>query len=310
MACASHTPLLFDESLADARVCETVRNSFMRLAAFIQEFDPDRVIQFSPDHFHGFHYDNMPSFCVGACATAYGDWDTSAGPLRVDEAFALEVLQAARAADVDAALSYDMTVDHGFTQIWEAMFGGVPSFPVVPIFVNCVAGPLPAYRRARSLGAAVGKFVADRGARILFVASGGLSHDPNIPRLRGASPEVRERLLGRAKSDPEEQARREAQVRRGAALARDGQGSGRPLNPEWDLGFIKLLRSRDWPALEAFTPEAVEQAAGSGGNEVLCWVAAAAALEATGGYDLVQADYVPVPGWIAGMAHLSANGRA
>ncbi|RXR28538.1 TrbI/VirB10 family protein [Sphingobium fluviale] len=59
------------------------------MAKEISDFDPDLIIQFSPDHFHGFHYDNMPSFCVGAAAESYGDYGTAKGPLNVDEDLAL-----------------------------------------------------------------------------------------------------------------------------------------------------------------------------------------------------------------------------
>src|SRR5450631_317234 len=193
LACASHTPMLLDEDYATAEICVSVRKSFDRLAAFVDDFEPEQIIQFSPDHFHGFHYDNMPSFCVGVAAKSYGDWNTTRGPLMVDENYALAVLNAARAADIDVSVSYDMTVDHGFVQIWEAMFGRFDRIPIVPVFINCIAWPLPSYRRARLLGEAVGRFAAASGKNVLFAASGGLSHDPLVPQIKGASPEMRQR---------------------------------------------------------------------------------------------------------------------
>ena len=309
LVCASHTPLLLDEDYATAEICGSVRNSFSRLAEFVNDFKPDQIIQFSPDHFHGFHYDNMPSFCVGAAAKSYGDCKTSSGPLQVDEAYALAVHHAARAADIDVSVSYDMTVDHGFVQIWEAMFGRFDHIPIVPVFINCIASPLPSYRRARLLGEAVGRFAAESGKHVLFAASGGLSHDPVIPQIKGASPEVRQRLLG-ALVQPEQQARREAQVRAAAREAMQGGGPSRPLNPAWDGEFLELLARRDWDHMDNFTPTSVDAAAGAGGNEVLCWIAAGAAMAAAaGGYHVVQQDYLPVDGWIAGMAHFAARAQ-
>jgi 2,3-dihydroxyphenylpropionate 1,2-dioxygenase len=309
LACASHTPLLMREELADAETVKTVQASFDQLGRFVKDFAPERIIQFSPDHFHGFHYDLMPSFCVGAAATSYGDYGTASGPLAVDEEYAVAVLDAVRESDIDAALSYDMVVDHGFVQVWEIMFRHFSDLPITPIFVNAIGFPLPKYRRARRLGEAVGRFAAQSGERILFVASGGLSHDPIVPRMSGASPELRDRLTGRVPLTREKQAERERAVHAAGVAALAGEGSCRPLNPQWDNAFLDMICASDWSATDALTAESVDQAAGAGGNEVLAWVAAAAAAAAAGGgYQVVQRDYRPIPGWIAGMAVLAAQG--
>ena len=299
--------MLLDEQYSSPDICRDVRASFDRMAMFVKTFEPDVVIQFSPDHFHGFHYDNMPSFCVGTAATSLGDWNTSSGALMVDEQFSLSVLHAIREADIDAAVSYRMTVDHGFVQIWEAMFGTVTFCTVVPVFINCIADPIPFYRRARLLGEAVGRFAKGLNKRVLFAASGGLSHDPVVPKIRGAAPDLRARLIGSGNSSPTDQLSREAQVRAAARQAMLRRGPSRPLNPQWDRGFMGLLAAGDWAAIDKLTPQSVELIAGSAGNEVLCWVAATASMAACAPYEVVQSDYVPVDGWIAGMAHFAAR---
>ncbi len=308
LVCASHTPLLMRDQLAEPGTSDAVRASFAQLAAFVDDFAPDQIIQFSPDHFHGFHYDVMPSFCVGAGARSYGDWGTAQGPLNVDEGYALALLDAVRDADIDAAVSFDMIVDHGFVQIWETMFGTFAHLPIVPIFVNAIAFPLPAYRRARLLGEAIGRFAKQSGRRVLFAASGGLSHDPIVPVIRGAEPALRERLIGRTPTSAQAQAAREVAVHAAGAAAMVGEGAVRPLNPDWDHAFLALLAAQDWAAFDAMTAHGVDQVAGAGGNEVLAWIAAAAATAAAGGgYDVVQSDYRAIPGWIAGMSVFSAR---
>lgn len=307
LACASHTPMLFEQDFASAQTCDDVRRSFQQLAGFIEDFSPDLIIQFSPDHFHGFHYNNMPSFCIGAAANSYGDWHTNSGALRVDEEFSLKVLDAVRRADIDLAVSFDMTVDHGFVQMWEAMWGDFNRYPIIPIFVNSIAPPLPTYRRARQLGDAVGRFVASSGKRVLFAASGGLSHDPIVPKIQGATAEVRNRLLGREAVSREQQDRRERMLREAAGLMIEGKGPSRALNPEWDKALLSQLRVCNWAATDVLTAEQVEADAGSGGNEVLCWVAATAAAAACGQLEIVQEDYMPIPGWFAGMTHFAAR---
>ncbi|PZT91573.1 MAG: 3-carboxyethylcatechol 2,3-dioxygenase [Citromicrobium sp.] len=306
LACASHSPVMLDGTLAEEAVCAAVRASFDRMRALVEAFEPDLIVQFSPDHFHGFSYALMPSFCVGAEARSYGDWSTRAEALPVDKASALALLDAVRAADIDAALSYDMVVDHGFVQLWEMLFGRADLYPLVPIFVNCAAPPLPTYRRARLLGEAVGRFASSSGKRILFAASGGLSHDPLVPRIETAPPEVRSRLIG-AKMTAEQQAEREGRIATVAAAAAKGEGPVRPLNPGWDAEVLDLLERQDWATLDAFTAEQVDEVAGSGANELLAWVAATAAMASEGPFEVVQRDYAPAPGWIAGVAHFSAR---
>ena len=73
IVCASHTPLMY-RGPASNETEQRVRTAFERLGTFVKEFAPDYIIQFAPDHFNGFFYDLMPSFCVGAGAVSLGDW--------------------------------------------------------------------------------------------------------------------------------------------------------------------------------------------------------------------------------------------
>jgi 2,3-dihydroxyphenylpropionate 1,2-dioxygenase len=308
VVCASHTPLMRD-GLASPETRDKVAAGFERLAAWVEAFRPDCIIQFAPDHFNGFFYDLMPPFCVGVGAVSLGDWGGGTGPLPVPEDFALRVLHAAREADFDPAVSYRMPVDHGFVQMWEAMFGNFQRFPIVPVFVNCAAPPLPTYRRARRLGEAIGSFALASGQRILFAASGGLSHDPPLPTIAGAPPELRERLTDGRNPTAEARRQREARVLEAGRLAAAGEGPCLPLNEDWDRDFLGRLRQGDLAALDALTADGVRTVAGRGGNEVLCWIAAFAALSAAGSYDVGNLFYEAIPGWIAGMAMVTGETR-
>lgn len=68
------------------------------------------------------------------------------------------------------------------------LLGGIDRVPVVPVFINCVAQPLGPARRARLLGQAVGRAAAALGRRVMFIGSGGLSHDPAGPGPGGSGP--------------------------------------------------------------------------------------------------------------------------
>ena len=307
--CASHTPLLKEGEASEATRAK-VRSGFATLERIVRGYQPDCVVQFAPDHFNGFFYDLMPPFCIGAGAESIGDWGCTPGTLPVDEAYALQILDAVRAADIDAAVSYKMMLDHGFIQMSEAIFGRFDPYPIVPIFINAAAPPVPTYRRARMLGAAVGRFVAASGRRVLFTASGGLSHDPPMPEIAGAPAEVRARLIDNRDPSPEARAMRERRVLEAGTLAARGEGPCMPLNPEWDRSFLAALRGGDVTVVDSMDAREVRRVAGRGGNEVLSWVAALAALSAAGDYEFTSEWYEPIPGWIAGMAMVSAQTKA
>jgi len=120
-----------------------VRGTFAGLAKDIAVYDPELIVLFAPDHYNGMFYDMMPSFCVGIRATACGDWNSGQGDLSVPEEIAMQLLKAVRSEGIDAALSYKLVADHGFTQPMMLLTGGLQKYPVVPIFINSAAPPLP-----------------------------------------------------------------------------------------------------------------------------------------------------------------------
>ncbi len=57
----------------------------------------------------------------------------------------------------------------------EFLLGGLDKVPVLPVFINGVATPLPGFQRTRMLGEAIGRFTSTLNKRVLFLGSGGLS---------------------------------------------------------------------------------------------------------------------------------------
>jgi 2,3-dihydroxyphenylpropionate 1,2-dioxygenase len=306
IVCASHTPLMY-RGPASNETEQSVRTAFERLGGFVKEFAPDYVIQFAPDHFNGFFYDLMPPFCIGAGAVSLGDWGGRTGPLDVPEQTALDLVDHVRAEDFDVAVSYRMPVDHGFVQMWEAILGDFKSMLILPIFVNAAAPPVPTYRRARRLGESVGRFAMRSGKRVLFAASGGLSHDPPLPSIKDAAPEIRERLINGRNPSPEAKDAREKRVFEAAILAEAGNGPCMPLNPEWDEEVMEILRSGQIWRADALDTHEVRDVAGRGANEVLAWVAAFAAFLTGGQFTMEHEFYEAIPGWITGMAMMAAR---
>ncbi|MCF7550830.1 3-carboxyethylcatechol 2,3-dioxygenase [Pseudonocardia sp. WMMC193] len=286
-------------------VRDSVEAAMREARAFIDDFAPDLVVLFGPDHFNGFFHDVMPAFCIAAAAASVGDYGLPAGPLRVDADAARGIAAEVLRQGVDVAHSERMQVDHAFSQPLQLLFGGLDAVPVVPVFVNCTAEPLGPVARARLLGAAVGRAVVALGRRVLVVGSGGLSHDPPVPQLRGAGPAVAERLIAGRNPSPQERSDREARV---VAAARESDRM--PLNPQWDADLMALLASGDLDRIDGRPNEWFVTNAGRAAHEVRTWIAAYAALGAGGDYRVATSFYAPIPEWIAGFGLTTARSLA
>ncbi|MBV4458250.1 3-carboxyethylcatechol 2,3-dioxygenase [Pseudomonas sp. COR58] len=305
--CLSHTPLVGyvdPEQAVLAEVGEVIAAARRRIA----EFDPELVFLFAPDHYNGFFYDVMPAFCMGMQATAIGDFQSAAGPLNVPRDIAEACARTVLEAGVDTAVSYRMQVDHGFAQPLEYLLGGLAEKPVIPVFINSVAIPLPGFARARLLGEAIGRFARDCGKRVLFIGSGGLSHQPPVPELAHVDPRMADRLMGSGRNLPadERQARQNRVISAAEHFVRD-QHSLHPLDPAWDNHFLDLLEQRRYGELDTMGNDELSALAGKSTHEIKTWVAAFAALAAFGDYQTTERYYRPIPEWIAGFGSLSAH---
>lgn len=300
LICASHTPLM-DHVPTDPDVDADVRRHFRDLSAEVTAYDPELIIIFAPDHFKCVFYDMMPPFTVGARADAIGDYDIGGGALNVPEALAEECVRSVRDQGVDVAISYKLAVDHGFAQMLDLLTGSMDKYPVLPVHINCAGPPLSPMGRIRALGLAIGHWALQTGLRVLVLGSGGLSHDPPIPKLQGATPEVETKLIaGHNPSIEERRAREQQNFEAARALAR-GQGHTLDLNPEWDRMVMAKLAEGDLTFLDDQTEEQITQIAGCGGHEIRNWVAAYAALSAAGAYTSQTLFYHDIHAWNAGM---------
>ncbi len=301
----SHSPLL-NLPGPSAELLDDINGALARAREFVADFDPELVVIFSPDHYNGFFYRLMPPFCIGTAATGVGDYGTQSGPLNVAADIANACAAAVLGADVDVAISAAMDVDHGTVQPLQALFGDATAVPVIPIFINSVATPLGPIRRVHALGTAIGEFLATLGKRVLVVGSGGLSHDPPVPTLATAPPAAMDRIVRGAPMSPEQRAARQTAVMAAAHEFAHGSGHGtsrlQPLNPDWDHAFLELLDTNRLADIDAWENSWIAGQAGNSAHEVRTWVAAFAALAASGPYETQQRYYRPAPELIAGFA--------
>lgn len=303
---ASHTPLK-DYHTPAGEVAAEVEAQLAALRAWVADYRPELVVMFGPDHYNGFFYRLMPCFCIGTAATSVGDWNTPAGALPVAAEAAAACVKYVHAAGVDVALSHLMEVDHGITQLLTQLFDWAALPPLLPVFVNCAAPPLPPLARVVALGEALGRYLAGRPERVLLAASGGLSHDPPIPLLEHSPEPVRERLIAGGALSTEARATRQQRVIDDAGAQSGGASPRTPLNPTWDQQFLDRLQAFDFAAIAAMDDGSITRAAGCGGHEIRTWVAVAAAARAAGITRLERRYYRAIPEWIAGYALMSGE---
>lgn len=303
---ASHTPLL-DYCPPPPAVTRDVDECLAAVRRFVADFAPELVIAVGPDHFNGFFYRLMPSFCIGTAATSVGDWNTPAGPLPVPAALAEDCVRALHAAGIDVAVSHRMDVDHGITQLLQQVFTWSALPPVIPLFVNCAAPPLPPLPRVLALGTALGEFVRRQSVRVLLAASGGLSHDPPIPSLASAPTPVRERLIAGGPLTADARAARQERVLAEAAAQTAGTSTRLAPDPAWDQEFLERLAAGDFTALCAMDDADISRRAGCGGHEIRTWLAVAAAAVAAGCTYFERRYYRAIPEWITGYGVMTAR---
>jgi 2,3-dihydroxyphenylpropionate 1,2-dioxygenase len=300
--CLSHSPFIGLVS-PGGNIESDVRANLSMLAKDVEDYKPDLIILIGPDHFNGFFYDVMPPFCIGARAEAIGDYNTPAGPIATSEDLAVAFVEALGREHFDVAISYKMQVDHAFAQPLTALTGSLQKYPVLPLFINAAAPPRPSWARTREFGAAVGRFAAAMGKRILIVGSGGLSHDPPVPVIKNASPELAHVLTGGGRNlTPEARKTRQDRTLKEGDDFSAGKGNLRELNDDWDRAFLAVLESGMLETFDSYSDDDVTQKAGRAAHEVRTWVAAFAAQSTVGPYRMEVLYHRPIPAWIVGMA--------
>lgn len=305
LICMSHSPLL-EHTNPPAEVKAAVKAAFDQVRQFAKDFKPDLVVNFGPDHYNGFFYDLMPPFCIGYEALGTGDYDSWEGPINVPTAEAQQLARYVIGQDIDTAISRRMEVDHGAVQPMEIIFGGLDTIPVIPIFVNSVARPFTKVSRVRKFGQAVGEYFRSSDKKVLFIGSGGLSHDPPVPQIATATEQQRSFLTNGRHPTPEARAARQQRTIDTAIAFAEGEADIMDLNPEWDRAFLDVCRSGNVDGFDAYTADEMDAVAGHSSHEVRTWVAAYSALRACGEYEISYEFYKPIKEYIAGFGVTTA----
>jgi 2,3-dihydroxyphenylpropionate 1,2-dioxygenase len=297
----SHSPLL-NLPGPSPDLLDDIDGAIGQARRFVDDYDPELVVTFAPDHYNGFFYKAMPPFCIGTSANGVGDYGTHAGPLNVPEDVAAACAEAVLDSGVDIAVSASMDVDHGTVQPLEKLFGDAISLPVIPIFINAIAEPLGPLHRCRALGTAVGNHLASLDKRVLVIGSGGLSHSPPVPTLATAPAAALPRIVYGVPMTSEQRQARQTAVMEAARSFAGGQSDLQPLNPEWDHRVLEIIDEGRIAEFDRWSNASVLHECGGSAHEFRTWIAAFAALATAGPYRTTVRYYRPAAELIAGFA--------
>jgi hypothetical protein len=155
----------------------------------IEKAEPDVIIEVDSDHFVNFFYNNLPSFCIGMADEAEGPQEIWCpmpryivkGHVRLAKA----LLQYGVHDNFDFASAHELRLDHSLMVPLHFLNPSM-ELPVIPIYTNGFASPLPLATRCFSLGRMMRRFIAswDGEERVALIASGCFAMDVGGP-LRG-----------------------------------------------------------------------------------------------------------------------------
>jgi hypothetical protein len=281
---------------------DAVRAGFDEIARRLRAARPDVVLLVGSDHFQSFFLDNMPAFClgVGGRCVGHGDGGLPRYQLAVHEGLARGLLDGLVEAGFDLAFARDMPLDHAFMTPVHMIFPQA-DLPIVPLFQNCAAPPLPTVDRCLQLGGAIRRVLAsvEPGLRVALIGTGGLSHA--VPLLDWRSldddPVGRDWLAfmsaGRQGADPQVQQRIADEVVR---WSRDGLGR---ISEDFDRELIAWMQAGEYGRLAGLDAATVARRGGNGAQEIRNWATVMGAVPGTRATLLF---YEAVPQWLTGVA--------
>jgi protocatechuate 4,5-dioxygenase beta chain len=196
----THNPIL-GRMLAnpgDDPVIPQIAADYDHMRRRLAESKPDAIVVVASDHLNQWFMDNMPAFLVGKAARAKGPFPHEQkvfglppyeAPINVELAryFVAEGFN----QSVDFAFSDEFTIDHSFT-VPLTFLRPEGDIPIVPIWTNVLASPLPPPERFFAVGQALRNLIeaAPFHLRVAVVSSGHLAIEIGGPKTIVDSPDA------------------------------------------------------------------------------------------------------------------------
>jgi protocatechuate 4,5-dioxygenase beta chain len=239
-----HTPA-FPALVAKAGPdCETAK-LYAEIGKRLHAAAPDVLVIYTDDHFNTFFLDNFPTFAIGIADATSGPNDQTPMPsyrVAVQASLATHLRANAIGDGFDLSLVQDFDVDHA-TMVPLHFLTPDMTIPIVPIFVNGLAPPLPSSQRCYALGKTVAAAIESwpGNKRVAVLGSGSFSLEIGGPKIppgeRAGTPDPE---WGKRVQDHLEHARIGELVAEAttARLARAGNIAGELLNWIAMLGVV------------------------------------------------------------------------
>jgi 2,3-dihydroxyphenylpropionate 1,2-dioxygenase len=298
-AATSHTAqMIRSKDLLDEAQSRDIYGAWKTLSARLEAARPDAIVVAASEHFKTFHLDNMPAFSVGLGdkTRAWGEGGVPKYEIPLHGALAETILAGLLGEGFDVAYSRDMPLDHGFACPLHFLTPKM-NVPVVPIFVNCFAPPLPAMGRCHALGEAIARVVAKTGAasRVAVVGTGGLSHWLPAPRFGAAANDDDRQMIASMTHAGDDDTYLKILYRRIGQMVEDGTAR---VNEEFDRIVMDALAAGKAASLAKRGTDWVEEHGGNGGQDIRNWIFAAGA---AGDRPATTVAYHPVTRWVTGI---------
>lgn len=154
---------------------------------------PDVLVMVGSDHFHQLWLDNMPQFLVGKAPMYDANWENEVREfgmpkllLRGDEELSAYMLRQGLDKGFDLAFSNELRIDHSITCPILTVRPDA-DLPIVPIYTNIFAPPLPQPERFVQLGRTIREIIESWPShlRVAVIGSGHLSLELGGPRQFG-----------------------------------------------------------------------------------------------------------------------------
>ena len=155
--------------------------------------NPDVLVLVGSDHFHQLWLDNMPQFLVGKAPFYDANWyneEREFGLPRMklhgEEELAAHILRQGLDAGFDLAFSNEQRIEHSVTCPIITLRPEA-DLPIVPVYTNIFAPPLPQPKRFVQLGQAIRQLVESwpSSRRVAIIGTGHLSLELGGPRQFG-----------------------------------------------------------------------------------------------------------------------------
>lgn len=164
---------------------------FAELRDMLAAARPDVIVMAGSDHLNQWFFDNMAPFMVGKPGRLKGpfpsevrSWGLEPCDLPVHGALARHILKQGFEEGVDFAFSDEFVADHSFT-IPMNFLRPQHDLPVVPLFVNLLAPPVPPGRRYAAVGSAVRACIESfpESLRAALVVTGHMANSVGGPAM-------------------------------------------------------------------------------------------------------------------------------